>query len=99
MKAPFSGDPPEGISPSAQVDMYQNGRCSDRNSDNSTNGGIPNGTSHSNKDGVHSEPFAKSEEEKSQRVENVRGKQIYFFKLIKIFDMKPNHRFVQRGAK
>ncbi|ANQ08452.1 Uncharacterized protein PCOAH_00026710 [Plasmodium coatneyi] len=98
LKAPFSGDSAGGISPSAQVNLYTNDPSVDSHSDNSSNGETPNGSSHA-KDAVQNEPFAKSEEEKSQRIANMKGKQIYFFKLIKIFDMKPNHRFVQKGAK
>ncbi|EUD67181.1 hypothetical protein C922_02331 [Plasmodium inui San Antonio 1] len=99
LKAPFSGDPAGGISSFAQVGQYPNGRSVHSHSDNSSDEGIPNRSSHANKDAGQSQPFAKSEEEKSQQVANLQGKQIYFFKLIKIFDMKPNHRFVQKGAK
>ncbi|CAG9477057.1 conserved Plasmodium protein, unknown function [Plasmodium vivax] len=99
LKAPFSGDSAGGISPSPQVGLFPNARSVDSHSDNSSNGGRPHGSSHLNEDAAQGKPFAKSEEEKSQQVANMQGKPIYFFKLIKIFDMKPNYRFVQKGAK
>ncbi|GAW81101.1 hypothetical protein, conserved [Plasmodium gonderi] len=103
METSFYADESGYISSSPGMSSCQNVRISYRHCDGFKKGNSPNGNSSTN-DGagrnVHRNDKLKWDgEEKLQSVENEKNIKIYFFKLIKIFDMKPNHRFVQKSGK